>query len=305
MTRILLTGASGLLGLNLALAVDGKKHQVIGVANTLPFKWVNFTNLQAELTEAGILEHLFDEIHPEVVIHCAAIANVDDCESKPELAESINTMLPGKIAGLAAQHKAKMVQISTDAVFDGEKGNYLETDSPNPLSVYAATKLGGEKAVALANPDALIARVNFYGWSMTGKRSLAEWFVSNLAAGTPIKGFDDVLFCPMMVLDLVDILMKAIALDLKGVYHVVGAQSMSKFAYGQAIAAEFGFDPKLLTPISVNDAGLKAARSHNLTLSTDKLVAALGHPLPDFNSGLQKYHDQYRHGFPQFLKTLS
>jgi dTDP-4-dehydrorhamnose reductase len=304
MTRILLTGASGLLGLNLALAVDGKNHQVIGVANTQPFKWVNFKSVQAELTEPGVLERLFEEEKPQAVIHCAAMANVDDCESKPELAETVNAQLPGRIATLAAQHKAKMVHISTDAVFDGVKGGYLETDEPNPLSIYAATKLGGEKAVAAANPNALIARVNFYGWSQTGKRSLAEWFVTNLAAGNPIRGFSDVMFCPFMVLDLVNTLMEAIERDLKGLYHVVGAQPMSKYDFGQAIAAKFEFDSSLLTPASVDDGGLKAARSHNLTLRTDKISVALGHPLPDFESGLQKFHDQYRHGFPQFLKTL-
>jgi dTDP-4-dehydrorhamnose reductase len=304
MTKILLTGASGLLGLNLALAVDGKIHQVTGVANTQPFKWVNFKSVQAELTEPGVLERLFEEEQPDVVIHCAAMANVDDCVSKPDQAETVNAALPGTIAALAAQHKTKMVHISTDAVFDGRVGNYIETDTPNPLSVYAVTKLGGEKAVAQANPDALIARVNFYGWSMTGKRSLAEWFVTNFAAGTPIKGFNDVIFCPMMVLDLVSTLMEAVELDLKGLYHVVGAQPMSKFEFGQAIARRFGFDASLLTPISVDDAGLKAERSHHLNLCTDKIVNALGHPLPDFESGLQKFHDQYRHGFPQLLKTL-
>ncbi len=302
--RILLTGASGLLGLNIALALDGKEHQVFGVANTPPLQWVNFKSIQAELTGEGALERLFAEVKPEAVIHCAAIANVDECESKPELAEVINAALPGRIAALAAQHGAKMVHISTDAVFDGQKGNYLESETPNPLSVYAKTKLGGEQTVAAANADALIARVNFYGWSMSGKRSLAEWFVNNLAAGTPIKGFSDVLFCPMMVLDLVDTLMQAVDKDLKGIYHVVGPQQMSKYDFGQAIAKEFGFDTGLLTPSSVYDAGLKAARSLNLTLNTSKIAAALGHPLPGFETGLQRFFDQYKHGFPQYLQTL-
>jgi dTDP-4-dehydrorhamnose reductase len=139
---------------------------------------------------------------------------------------------------------------------------------------------------------------------MSGKRSLAEWFVSNLAEGNAIKGFKDVLFCPFMVLDLVDTLMQAIGKDLKGLYHVVGSEAMSKYDFGQAIARKFGFDTNLLTPASVYDAGLKAARSPNLTLNTDKIVSALGHPLPGFEAGLQKFFDQYQHGFPQYLKTL-
>ena len=163
MTRFLVTGASGLLGLNLAMAVDGKEHQVFGVANTTPMRWVGFKSLQVELTEPGAVERLLDEIAPEVIIHCAAIANVDDCEAKPELAQEVNARLPGKIAAAAASRHIKMVQISTDAVFDGQKGSYTESEVPNPLSVYARTKLDGEQAVLEANPSTLVARVNFYG----------------------------------------------------------------------------------------------------------------------------------------------
>jgi dTDP-4-dehydrorhamnose reductase len=305
MTRILLTGASGLLGLNLALAVDGKKHQVYGVANTTPMRWVGFKSIQAELTEDGVLDRLLDEYTPEVILHCAAIANVDDCETKPELAEEVNAQLPGRIAAIAAARKIKMVQISTDAVFDGEKGNYLETDIPHPLSVYARTKFEGEQAVLAANPQALVARVNFYGWSVTGKRSLAEWFVNALSEGQKVKGFTDIHFCPMMVLDLADTLMEAIQLDLSGLYHMVGPEPMSKYDFGVAIARKFGFDPELVQPASVFDSDLKAARSPNLTLNTGKLSNALHHELPGFEPGLQKFFDQYRHGFPKLIQSLS
>jgi dTDP-4-dehydrorhamnose reductase len=305
MTKILVTGASGLLGLNLALAVDGKEHQVFGVANTTPMRWVGFKSIQAELTESGAVDRLLDEITPEVIIHCAAIANVDDCESKPELALEVNSHLPGKIAKAAASRNIKMVQISTDAVYDGQKGDYQENELPNPLSVYARTKLGGEQAVLDANPRALVARVNFYGWSVTGKRSLAEWFVNAFTEGQTVKGFTDVQFCPMMVLDLVDTMMEAVKLDLTGVYHMVGPQKMSKFEFGRAIAVKFGFDPELVQPSSVYDGGLKAVRSPNLTLDTTKLTTALHHELPLFDAGLQKFYDQFRHGFPQLLKSLS
>jgi dTDP-4-dehydrorhamnose reductase len=287
------------------LAVDGKEHQVFGVANTFPMRWVGFKSIQVELTEPGAVDRLLDEIAPEVIIHCAAIANVDDCESKPELALEVNSHLPGKIATAAASRHIKMVQISTDAVYDGQKGDYQESELPNPLSVYARTKLDGEQAVLEANPQALVARVNFYGWSVSGKRSLAEWFVNAFTEGQTVKGFTDVYFCPMMVLDLVDTLMEAVRLDLKGIYHMVGPQQMSKFEFGRAIAVKFGFDPELVQPASVFDGGLKAARSPNLTLNTAKLTIALQHELPLFDAGLQKFYDQYRHGFPQLLKSLS
>jgi dTDP-4-dehydrorhamnose reductase len=305
MSRFMVTGASGLLGLNFALAVDGRQHQVTGVDNRNPLGWINFKTRQADLTDPGIIEKLVDEIKPEVILHCAAMANVDDCEKRPQDAQHVNADLPGEIARVAKKHAIKMVHISTDAVFDGQKGNYTETEEPNPLSVYAQTKREGELAVLSANPQALVARVNFYGWSISGTRSLAEFFVNNLSESKEVKGFTDILFCPMMVLDLAATLLESVEKDLAGLYHMVGSESMSKYQFGVAIARQFGFDESLVHPASVTDGGLTAARSPNLTLSTGKLVKALGHPLPAFEQGLEKFHSQFRHGFPQMIRSLA
>jgi dTDP-4-dehydrorhamnose reductase len=147
--------------------------------------------------------------------------------------------------------------------------------------------------------------VNFYGWSITGTRSLAEFFVNQLAAGEVAKGFTNIHFCPMMVLDLIDTLLEAIQQNLKGIYHCVGPQAMSKYEFGVAIARQFGFDETLVIPASVTEGGLAAARSPNLTLSTKKLVTHLRHPLPAFAPGLAKFHDQYRHGFPELIKSMA
>jgi len=304
MTHFLVTGVSGLLGLNFALAVDGKQHQVTGVANTAPMTWATFKNVQVELTSPGAVEELVETYKPEVVLHCAAMANVDACEADPALANRVNAELPGLIAEICRKHSVRMIHISTDAVFDGNKGNYVEGDEPNPLSVYASSKLAGEKAVLSANPDALVARVNFYGWSAAGNRSLAENFVHDFLAGKQLMGFTDIFFCPMNILDLSALLVEVSALDLHGIYHMVGAEAMSKYQFGVRIAEKFGFDVGFIKPVSVTQSGLKAARSPNLTLSAEKLQEAIQHDLPDFNEGLQKFYDQYRRGYPQYIKSL-
>jgi len=305
MTRFLVTGASGLLGLNFALAVDGKKHEVTGVANTAPMLWATFKNVQLELTQPGMVEEMITAHQPEVVIHCAAMANVDACENDPAQARLVNAELPGTIAAACKRNNVRMIHISTDAVFDGTVGNYREEDKPNPLSVYASTKLEGERAVLAANPDALIARVNFYGWSAAGNRSLAENFVHNLEAGKEMLGFTDVIFCPMNILDLSNVLVEAATLGIKGIYHMVGEQAMSKYQFGVRLAEIFGFNPGLIKPVSVNDSGLKATRSLNLSLSVEKLQKALGHALPEFNEGVKKFYDQYRRGYPQYIMSLT
>ena len=96
------------------------------------------------------------------------------------LAGKLNAEVPGWLAGAAKGWGVPFVHISTDAVFNGETGNYTEEDATDPLSVYARTKLAGEQAVQAANPEAAIARTVFYGWSLSGRRSLAEFFFNQL-----------------------------------------------------------------------------------------------------------------------------
>ncbi len=175
---------------------------------------------------------VFDQVQPDWVIHCAALANLDECEDDPAFAEMMNSELPGVVAK-ATRGKARLVHISTDAVFDGTQGDYTEEDEPNPHNVYSRTKLAGEWAVMEANPDAMIARVNLFGWSLKGKRSLSEWFFYNMQAGKPVKGFTDVTFCPLLVNDIAGILLDMLGKNLSGLYHLVGSKCISKYDFGK------------------------------------------------------------------------
>ena len=197
-----------------------------------------------------------------------------------------------------------MLYISTDAVFDGKSGDYLETDEPNPQNVYARTKLDGERAVIEEAPDAVVARVNFYGWSLTGKRSLAEFFFNNLKVGQQIKGFTDVYYNPMLVNGLALILMKLFEKDLNGIYHTVSSETLSKYDFGVRLAEKFEFDPELITPVSISDAGLVASRSNNLTLSTEKITTDLGIEMPGVSEGLQKYKKLYEEKYPEHIRQM-
>lgn len=300
--KLLITGASGLLGLNLALEAVSA-HQVIGIdrgtLDSAPFEVIH-----SDLAARGAVEEILQSSKPDAVIHCAAAADVDSCEANPVLARTINAEVPKRIAVVCAAAGIRLVHISTDAVFDGKKaGCYEETDAPHAIGVYAATKLAAEDAVLRACPNALVMRVNFYGWSLSGRRSLAEFFVNNLAAGKPVRGFTDVVFCPMLVGHLSGILLEMLQSSLRGVYHAVGAQPMSKFQFGLAIARKFGFDDALIAPDIVDSSGLGAPRAHNLNLSTGRLCAALGHPIPDFSTGIDEFYRNYQQGYPQRIRT--
>lgn len=301
--RILVTGASGLLGINLALEAS-REHEVFGSVNRNVIQTTAFTILQSDLTQADALRLLFDQVQPDWVINCAALANLEACETEPDLAQKLNRDLPEKLAYYVARGGARLLHVSTDAVFDGTKGDYTEQDRPNPLSHYARTKYEGELAVLEANPEAIVARVNLFGWSLSGKRSLAEWFFNNLSAGNKVPGFTDVVFCPLLATDLAELFLKMMAKELRGLYHVVSSECISKDEFGHRIARQFGFDQSLIEPVSVAGANLEAVRSLNLSLIAEKISREIGESTPNIDQGIQSFHSQFIEGYPQFIQRM-
>jgi len=311
--RILVTGASGLLGANVALEAAAQGHTVFGVGNRSPLNTQDFNVLTTNLLDAGELDRVLEQAQPDWVINCAALANLEDCEKYPVLARRINSEFPGILAercrkGGARWKPVRLLHVSTDAVFDGQKRNeetpYTETDEPNPLNVYAQSKLDGERAVVNAYPNALIARVNLFGFSPSGRRSLAEFFLYNLMEGRPVKGFTDVFFCPMLVNDIAHIFFKMLARGLSGLYHVFSTECLSKYNFGVRIANQFGLDAGWIAPVSVEVGGLAAARSPNLRMDVNKLSTDLGEVPPTFSPMLERFYTLYQEGYPQKVKSL-
>jgi dTDP-4-dehydrorhamnose reductase len=299
--KLLLTGISGLLGINFAQEMM-TAHEIVGVDRG-KLKSAPFKVLKHDLLDAGAVEAILDAARPDSVVNCAALADLDLCEENPNLAKQLNADLPRRLARICKQRGVSFAHISTDAVFDGQKdGFYSEEDPPNPVGVYSKTKLDGEWAVLTENPKAIVARVNFYGWSLGGKRSLAEFFYNNLTNNKSMSGFTDVIFCPMLVNDTARTLVKMLERKLSGLYHLVGPQAMSKYQFGVEIARKFKMRESDITPKSVNFSGLIAKRSNNLWLSTRKISADLGGELPDFSTGLDEFCTQHDQGYPQKIR---
>ena len=304
MAKLLITGASGLLGLNLALEAR-TFHTVIGVDRQklvdTPFELV-----KVDLLDPRAVDSVLDAASPDWLIHCAALADLDACEADPSLARRLNADFPGELAAGCLKLGIRLVHLSTDSVFDGTKyGVYTESDLPNPAGVYSATKLQGEQNVLSANPDAIIARVNFFGWSLNGKRSLSEYFYNNLSAGRQSNGFTDIWFCPMFVGDLAETLVRMLEKGLSGLFHVVGSEALTKYDFGVRLARQFGYDERLVIPISVEESDLKTRRSHNLRLSVHKLSTHLGSDIPGVSNGLQKFYTQFQQGYPQKMRSYA
>jgi dTDP-4-dehydrorhamnose reductase len=245
-------------------------------------------SVRADLTDAAVVGELMRRWRPRWVLHCAALTDVDYCEDHPDEAERINVEMSRLLAEAAGQVGAGFAYISTDSVFDGKRGGYSEDDAPNPLNVYAATKLKGEEAVRSALPRALILRTNFYGWSLQHKQSLSEWVIERLEARDPFPGFQDVVFNPLLVNDLSSLVIEMMDRGLHGLYHLGCDRPCSKYEFAVALARVFGLDASIVVPGFLEARPMRATRPRSTWLRTDRVREALGRPVPGLEEGLRR-----------------
>ena len=286
---ILVTGASGLLGVSLLGEAQKQGRAVIGLYHQHPLNLPGARLLPVDLADESQVQRIFEELKPDRVIHCAAATNVDWCQEHPAAAFKVNVAASASIARITSRMKVRLLHISTDAVFDGARGHYTETDQPAPVNVYAQTKLQAEKEVLRLDPMASVARINLYGWNAQEKQSLAEWILGRLAQGNEVPGFIDTFFCPILANDLAQFLLALVDANFAGLYHVVGSEAVSKYEFARRVASSFSFDPDKVVAARMADSNMKAPRPRDTSLNTDKICTLLGCAMPDVDSGLRRF----------------
>lgn len=287
--KVLVTGASGTLGSNL-LQDWVERYELVGVFHRHPISLPGVRTLGADLSQPGEAERLLRDVRPDWVVHCAAATDLDACERDPDWARRLNVEMAGRVAAAAHAIGARLTHISTDGVFDGERGGYQESDLPEPINVYGHSKLAGEAAVMRVHPQALAVRTNLFGWSSAGRNSLVEWFLGRLESGEASPGFEDVWFSPISVHDLGQALDELQERRAAGVLHVGGATCLTKLEFGRRLAKLFGFDPRQVVAASWRSADLQARRGSRLCLDSSAAQAVLDRPLPTVEAGLQRLY---------------
>ena len=285
--RWLITGASGFLGAN-AVRVLSSGHDVVGLvrdANAAP--WCD-QKVTADLVASDALERAVHEVEPDVVLHCAALADHRLCERDEDLAMRVNAQASSVLAKAAATRGAAFVYVSTDAVFSGTRGWYGEDEMVAPNSAYGRSKAAGEDAVLAAHPAAVIARTNFFGWSPNGHRSILEFFVREVGAGNRVPGFVDYTVTSLFVEDVVESIDRIVDTGESGVFHVVARDAVSKFDFGRLVAAEFGLDESSIYESSVEGG------PRDLSLRSDRLAGLLGAPMPSQEEGIARAREARR-----------
>jgi dTDP-4-dehydrorhamnose reductase len=303
MAKILVTGASGLLGSNLTLEA-AKQHQVIAVSHTHSLRLESAKTFATDLSIPENAVQVINEVVPDWVIHCAAETNIDRCELDPERAFRLNRDMARWVARATRAVGGNLIHISTDAVFNGLKSNYMEDHVPQPINVYGQSKLEGELAVSEEDPGAIIIRTNFFGWNAVEKKSLAEWFLAHLEEGRTCRGFTDVFVKLLLVNDLAGIILRILESTCEGIYHIVGKDCVSKYDFGVHLARIFQLDEGLIQPIEVEYLGLSAPRARNLCLDTSKIKNSLGLEMPSVEDGLQRFFKLRQMDYPEKLRSI-
>lgn len=280
--KVLLTGASGLLGNYLDPALRAAGATLIPVSYTTP---PGVDGVSCDLTDAKATAELLDRVNPDVIVHGAALTNVDLCESQPDLADRVNRLS----TELLAAANTRLVLVSTDSVFDGARGNYSETDTPAPVNEYARSKLRAEEHV-LSTPRGVCIRTNFFGRSRRG-HGLAEWLLREFGAGRELVGFEDVVFSPLYCRDAAEAIAEIALGDARGVLHL-GGETVNKYDFGVLVAERHGFDPSLIRRGSITDATLRAPRPLNTSLDSSRARAVLGRTLRGFEEAVAAMADE-------------
>lgn len=290
--KLLITGVSGLLGSNLAYYFKDQ-YEVLGIFNQHPFHPSWCRTEQADLSRPEACQRLVCSFHPDLCIHCAALADIDRCENEKSLAYKANVEVTRLLTCALEGMPCKFVFISTDAVYGAGGGHAVEDDPVQPLNYYAETKLCAERDVG-CYPDALIARTSFFGWGFGDSRlSIAEWALKELSAGRKVYGFTDVITSSIYIFALAELLEKAFARNLTGIFNFASSDSVSKDSLIRTIARLFALDTALIDAVSIDQFPLRVPRSKDLGLSVRKLSQALGVVLPTVEEGLERfYQDQ-------------
>lgn len=272
--------------------VKDKKYQVFGLSRKATTGKKGLNSLDVDLTSTLALKKILKKIQPEIVIHCAAIVNVDLCEKNHKAANRLHMKATEVLAGYRG-NKKKFVYISTDSVFDGQRGNYKETDKPNPLNYYALSKLKGEKAALKINPNSLVIRTNIYGFHVPEGNSLVEWALDNFRQNKKINGFKDVYFNPLYTKQLAIIVKKIIEKkEIRGIINAASKKSVSKYNFLRLLAKTFRNKENIVNPISVDDLELIAKRPRNTTLNINKLKKIIKN-IPTVEQGLRELKKDY------------
>ncbi len=285
--RLFITGGSGLLGSRLAEVALERGYEVYSGYRTHRPEFGK--PVKFDLTDSNSIVKAVDRVKPDVIVHSAALTDVDKCEVEKKLAHRINAEGTVIVASAARKTGSFFVYVSTDYVFDGSKGMYREEDETNPVNHYGYTKLLGERYTQKYCVDFCIARtcVIYGAKPASGKVNFALWIIDRLERGENVKIVTDQYITPTLNTNLAEMLLEVAERKITGIFHLAGATRVSRFEFAEKVAEVFGLDDSLITPSRMNEINWIAKRPRDSSLNTSKAAKYLNKKPRDLKEALK------------------
>jgi dTDP-4-dehydrorhamnose reductase len=292
--KVLVTGANGLLGQHMIKVLLHKNYQVIATSrgeSRLPFQPSdNYTYHEMDVANAMDTLSVMSLEKPDVVVHAAAMTQVDDCELRPQQCEKINVQGTSQILTDAETFSSHFIFISTDFVFDGEKGNYSEEEDTKPISLYGFSKLQAESMVQTSTiPFAIVRTCLVYGNLLKGTRSnIISWVKESLEQGKTIQVVSDQLRTPTYVEDLANGIALIIEKKATGIYHISGKDWLTPYDIAIKTANKFHLDISKIVKVDASTFKQPGRRPLKTGFVIEKARKELGYEPMSFDEGLEK-----------------
>ena len=283
--KILITGGDGQLG----LCLHNSFYDSYNIIKTSPRRSSNSYKL--DITNSQQVESIFLQEAPDVIINCASYNGVDKCES--DKIKARNVIVDGLANIIKFSNKnSRIIHISSDYIFSGEKDTYSELDTPNPINYYGKLKLESENILIGSNRKHAIVRPNVvFSSSIDNKSNFLGWVVRNLDTKRSINVVSDQVSNPTPVELLKEVIESIMLLNLEGVFNVGTLDSISRYAFALKIAENFGYDSSLINDIKTEDLHQIAPRPRNTFLNFDKVVEKLGVDIYSIDYYLKNYKE--------------
>lgn len=284
--KLLITGASGLLGTKLCQISLRKNHEVYSAySQHMPLYG---TPVELNILDMRATQATLDKIKPEAIVHAAALTDVDKCELEKDLAWKTNVEATKNLAQLCKEHGAFLIYVSTDYVFDGEKGMYKETDKPAPINNYGLTKLKGEEAVhALDNYCIARGSVIYGSTAATGKTNFALWLLEKLRKNEEVKIITDQWNSPTLNANMAEMIIEILEKRVNGTFHLAGATRLTRYEFARRVAEIFKLDPKYIKPVQSKNINWVAKRPKDSSLNVNKAQQKLANKPLEISEALE------------------
>lgn len=288
MTKVLFTGATGLLGRYFFSNIP-PGYEVVGTFNTNNFsKRKDFIKL--DITNKDEVLKIFKEVKPDVVVHAASLGNVDYCETHKKKAYDVNVLGTKNVLSACKQIGAKIIFTSSNAIYDGENPPFSENSPINPLDVYGKTKIEGEKLIEKSNvPFVILRLMTMYGWPQYGGRNNpVGWVIEELQNKRKINVVSDIFNNHLYAGQAADIVWQLIKKNKRNeIYNIAGGECISRYELALRVAEVFNLDAPLIKPVTSNFFKSIAKRPKNTCFNTAKIEKDFNYKPLDINSGLR------------------